>query len=446
MFAGRSTTAGSDEPESIAVTDTTPPDTTPPDTTPPDTTPPDTSPPDTTPPVDEGATWARAVAVGLGAYLISRLCVIAATAVRASQVVVDARADGEPEPGAGSLISGVLTSWDGRWYLELVRLGYPDSIPENITYEQLEARAAFFPLYPWTVRLADAVLPGGDTIAALTVNFVLGAISVVLVGLLARRLYSVGVAARAMTLYAVFPGSAILSFAYSEALLIVLAAACLLLLLDERWLLAGLTAALATAARPNGIAIVAACAVASFIAIRQRRQWWSLMSVVLAPVGFVFFQWYVDRTAGESGAWFRVQREAWSEGTSFGATAVTNTIGFFTSPLSSPADALTALTMMALAFMVFCTWRVRLAWPLVAFCAVVVALMLVPETVTARPRFLFTAFPFFIAVAAWWPEPNGDRDHHRASWEYAGWDFTLVVCGAGLATLTGLYAAFGVIP
>jgi hypothetical protein len=422
MFAGRSATAGSDEPESAHVSDTS------------------------TIVADSDASWSRAVAVGLGAYLVSRLCVIAATAVRASQMVVDARADGEPEPGVGSLISGVLTSWDGRWYLELVRRGYPDSIPPNITYEQLEARAAFFPLYPWLVRAIDVVLPGGDTIAALSVNFVLGAISVVLVGLLARRLYSVGVAARAMTLYAVFPGSAILSFAYSEALLIVLAAACLLLLLDERWLLAGLTAALATATRPNGIAIVAACAVASFIAIRQRRQWWSLVSVALAPIGFLFFQWYVDHTAGESGAWFRVQREAWSEGTSFGATAVTNTIGFLTSPLSSPADALTALTMAALAFMVFCAWKVRLSWILVAFCAVVVGLMLIPETVTARPRFLFTAFPFFIAVAAWWPEPSGDRDHHRASWEYAGWDFTLVICGAGLATLTGLYGAFGVIP
>ena len=422
MFAGRSATAGSDEPESTEVHDAS------------------------TLVSANDASWSRAVAVGLGAYLVSRLCVIAATAVRASQVVVDARADAEPEPGVGSVISGVLTSWDGRWYLELVRRGYPDSIPPNITYEQLEARAAFFPLFPWLVRAVDVVLPGGDTIAALAVNFVLGAISVVLVGLLARRLYSVGVAARAMTLYAVFPGSAILSFAYSEALLIVLAAACLLLLLDERWLLAGITAALATATRPNGIAVVAACVVASFIAIRQRRQWWSLVSVVLAPIGFVFFQWYVDHTAGESGAWFRVQREAWSEGTSFGATAVTNTIGFLTSPLSSPADALTALTMASLAFMVFCAWKVRLSLILVAFCAVVVALMLIPETVTARPRFLFTAFPFFIAVAAWWPEPSGDSDHHRASWEFAGWDFTLVVCGAGLATLTGLYGAFGVIP
>lgn len=393
------------------------------------------------------ASWARAVAVGLAAYVVSRLCVIAGAAVRAAQMAIDARADGEPEPSAGHTIIEVLTSWDGKWYLELVRLGYPDAVPADITYEQVEARAAFFPLYPWTVRAVDRILPGGDTFAALFTNFVLGAISVVLVGLLARRLFTVGVAARAMTLYAIFPASAILSFAYSEAMLIVLACACLICLVDERWVLAGVFAGLATATRPNGIAVVAACAVASFLAIRRERQWRSLAAVVLAPIGFVFFQWYVDRTAGERGVWFRVQTEAWGEGTSFGATAIENTFGFLAHPLSSPTDALTALTMFTLFGMIFCAWKVRLPWPLVAYCAVIVGLMLLPETVTARPRFLFTAFPLFIAVAAWWPEPAEEaEDHRRASWEYAGWDLTLVLCGAGIASLVGLYGVFGVIP
>jgi hypothetical protein len=392
------------------------------------------------------ASWTRAVAVGLAAYVVSRLCVIAATAVRAAQMAIDARTDGELEPSAGSTMIEVLTSWDGLWYLEIVRRGYPDSIPADITYEQIEARAAFFPVYPTLVRVVDAVLPAGDTFAALAVNFVMGAVSVVLVGLLARRLYDVNVAARAMTLYAIFPGSAILSFAYSEATLIVLAAACLIFLVDERWWLAGLTAAAATATRPNGLAVVAACAVASFLAIRRSRDWWSLVAVVMAPLGFVLFQLYVDATAGERGAWFRVQREAWAEGTSFGWTALSNTADFVASPLSSPTDALTAITVIVMVAMIYCAWRVRLAWPLVAFSAVVLVLMLLPETVTARPRFLFTAFPLFIAVAAWWPEPDEASPHRRASWEYAGWDATLVLCGAGLVALTGLYAVFGVIP
>jgi len=394
----------------------------------------------------------RAVIVGLMMYLVTRLCVMAGAGVRAAQRVVDVREDiaigivDEPEPSAISTITNVLTSWDGRWYLEIVRNGYPDSIPDNITYDQLEARAAFFPVYPWLVRFVDFVLPGGDTIAALLINFLLGALSVVLVGVLARRLFSVAVAARSMTLYAVFPGSFVLSFAYAEVTFIVLAALCLLFLIEERWLLAGLAAAIGTGTRPNGIALVAACVTAAILAIRHRRDWAALVSVALAPLGFIGFQLYLDAQTGERGAWFRVQREAWAEGASFGATAVTNTFGFLTGPLSSPTDALTALSLSTMFAMLWCLWKQRLPLPLVAYVAVLIALMLIPETVTVRPRFVLTVFPLFIATGAWWPEPSSDPDNQRAGWGGTAWDVVLILGGAGLATLTGLYAVFGAIP
>ncbi len=404
--------------------------------------------------------WHRAVIVGLIAYVVSRLCVLAGAGVRAAQMAVDARKLAEAtgttttKPSAVHTITEVLTSWDGRWYLEIIRHGYPSSIPPNITYDQLEARAAFFPVYPWLARAVDVVLPGGDTLAAIALNLVLGAVAVVLIGLLARQLYDTRVATRAMVLFAVFPGSFVLSFTYSEATLIVLAAACLLFLLREQWWLAGLAAMLGTGTRPNGLALVAACVVASFLAIRRTRAWGSLVAVVLSPLGFILFQWYVDHTAGERGAWFRVQREAWSEGTSYGATAVSNTADFFVHPLSSPTDALTALSMVALVAMVWCAWKVRLAAIPAAYCAVVVGLMLMTQTVTARPRFLITAFPLIIAVAAWWPERrlDGDRDGDgefdgdRLDVATTGWDMTLVLGGAGIAVLTGLYAVFGAIP
>ncbi|MFK8023052.1 MAG: hypothetical protein AB8G26_03725 [Ilumatobacter sp.] len=397
----------------------------------------------------EARRWRRAVTIGLIAYVVSRLCVLAGAAVRASQVVVDQRNDGEPEQGAIDLITGVLTSWDGLWYLTLARSGYPTSIPADITFNQPEARAAFFPLYPGAVNVVDRVLPGGDTFAALTLNLVLGSIAVVLVGMLARSVFSTAVAARAMVLMAVFPGSFVLSFAYSEALFLVFAAACLLLLHDERWFLAGLAGALATATRPNGIAIVAACLVAAVIAVWTKRQWSAISSVLLAPVGFVAFQLYVDDTAGESGAWFRVQREAWSEGTSFGITAVTNTVGFLRSPFDSPADALTFLSLFALAIMVFAAWKRRLPPAWIAFSAVVIALMLIPETVTARPRFVYTAFPLLVAVAAWWPRPSPEEvrsGDDQLSLADASWYLMVGLSCAGLAVLTNLYGVFGAIP
>jgi hypothetical protein len=420
---------------------------------------------DTSTPTDPAARrltdWHRAVIVGLIAYVVTRLCVLAGAAVRASQMAVDARKLAElagvpaDEPTAVHTITEVLTSWDGRWYLELIRRGYPESIPADITYEQLEARAAFFPVYPWIARAADWVLPGGDTLAAILVNVVMGALAVLMVGLLARELYGVSVASRAMVLFAVFPGSFVLSFTYSEATLIVVAAACLLFLVREQWWLAGIAAMIGTGTRPNGVGLVAACVVASFIAIRRSRDWMSLVAVVLSPLGFIGFQLYVDHTAGERGAWFRVQSEAWKEGTSFGATAVTNTLDFVLHPFSSPTDALTALSMAALIAMIYAAWRVRLSLPLAAYSAVVVALMLIPETVTARPRFLITAFPLLIAAAAWWSRHDDavlakvDADGiagDRLTWSHTGWDMAMVVGGAGIAVLTGIYAVFGAIP
>ncbi len=207
-------------------------------------------------------------------------------------------------------------------------------------------------MYPGAVRALDSILPGGDTAAALLLNFVLGGVAVVLVGLLARRVFSSTVAARAMVLFAVFPGSFVLSFAYSEALFIVFAASCLLLL--ARRAVAARRAWRRRSRRRLAPTESPSCSPVwspPVIAIKTKRQWSSLLAVVLAPLGFIGFQLYVDETAGERGAWFRVQREAWSEGTSFGVTAVENTFGFITSPFDSTADALTFLSLAALVVM-----------------------------------------------------------------------------------------------
>src|SRR5262249_53790498 len=130
-------------------------------------------------------------------------------------------------------ILDVLTSWDGLWYLRIVRTGYPRSVPPHITFNEVQARAAFFPLYPMAVRALDRVLPGGDVTAAVLLNIVLGAAFIYLVGVLTRRLFDEQVAGRAMVLAAVFPGSFVLSFTYAEPLMLVLAAVCLLFLLER---------------------------------------------------------------------------------------------------------------------------------------------------------------------------------------------------------------------
>lgn len=369
------------------------------------------------------------------AYLVSRLCVMAGAGIVAAQQVAEANRDGIERPrNAVGLIAQVITSWDGAWYYRIIRDGYPTVIPPDVTYEMPEARAAFFPMYPMLVRAVDFVLPGGDVLAGIVLNVVLGAVAVVLIGLLTRELFDEQIAYRAMLLVVFFPGSMALSLTYSEATLMVAASACLLMLVRRNWVAAGVLATIGSACRPNGIALCFACLVAAIIAIRHDRDWRSLAAPLLSPWGFIVFQLYLLERTGEW-AWFRVQTEAWDEGTSFGLTALTNTFEAIIRPLASPTDIITAVSVVVMVALLVVMYKRPLPWPLMVYTIVVLLLMVVPSTVTARPRFLFTAFPLFISAAAWWP-----KKHEEA------WGLTIAMGAAGLVALTGLYGVLGAIP
>ena len=389
----------------------------------------------TEPLVRESSTWQSYLGRAGIAYVVTRIFVVAGAAIVAAQEVAEANRTGGVRPkNAVGLITQVLTSWDGRWYYEIVRHGYPAVVPPHVTYDMPEARAAFFPAYPLLVRAANVVLPGGDVLAGIVLNVVLGALAVYLVGLLTRELFDQRTAYRAMLLFVFFPGSVALSLTYSEATLIVAAAACLLMLLRRHWVLAGLLASVGSACRPNGIALCFACLVATVIAVRERREWRAALATLLSPWGFIGFQVYLRIHSGEW-AWFRVQREAWNEGNSYGYTAIKNTVEAFIHPLASPTDIITAVSVITMCVLFWMMWKRRLPWPVMTYTIVVLLLMVLPNTVTARPRFLFTAFPLFISAAAWWPE-----EHEEA------WGLVIAACSAGLVALAGLYGVFGAIP
>ena len=400
--------------------------------------------------------WRHLSYRALIAYVISRICVVAGAAVVAAQRVVQDRFDGIARPtNAIHKITDVLTSWDGKWYFAIIRDSYPSHVPAHVTFDDYQARTAFFPVYPAIVRWADKILPGSDVFAGLFVNLVLGAAAVLLVGVLARNFFDDRVAYRSMLLVALFPGSFVLSFTYSEATLIVVAAACLLCLQHKQWLAAGILASIGGATRANGIALIAACGVAALIAIVQDRRWRSLIAPAIAPIGFVGFHLFLWRRTGEKLVWFRTQSEAWHEGTSFGVTALRNTVDAFTRPLSSPTDIITAVSFISTLILVYMAYRKRLPWPVAAYTFVVLVLMLSPSTVTARPRFLYTAFPLLISAAAWIVsyEDNYRQRHTAAegSIETAGhggelWIAILCIAAAGLVALTALYGVFGAIP
>lgn len=305
--------------------------------------------------------------------------------------------------GDGQLVVDALHLWDGNWYLTAAEgYQYPDVAQAHLGQVDI----AFFPLFPLVIR-AVASLPGMSTLlAAIVVTAVSGAAALVVIWLLVHRLGGRDLADRATLLIAFFPGTIALTLVYSEGLMLAAAAGALLALVERRWLVAGVLGALASAARPNGIAVAVACAVASVLAIRRDGDWKSLVAPAVAPLGMVLYLAWLWAVTGAADVWFRVQREGWGEGVDWGA-ATWRDLGEWYARLPLDLDFLDipfivhlralGLLFLVVAVVLAIRWRPpAVVW---AYTIAVLAPALLSQTLGARPRFVFTAFPLLVAVA-----------------------------------------------
>ena len=137
-------------------------------------------------------------------------------------------------PTAGGA-SRFLAYWDGAWYLEVARHGYPKALVPAPG----QSDHAFFPLYPLAIRAFHGLTGLSWVTSALAVNLVASGLAMAVIYVLIERLMDAPAALRTVTLLCFFPWAFIFSMAYSEGILLLASAICLLALLDERWVVAG---------------------------------------------------------------------------------------------------------------------------------------------------------------------------------------------------------------
>ena len=131
-----------------------------------------------------GAAWHRTLLVALAAYILSRACVAAGAAATVTAKAIDPLDLTKPDRDRHRRHHRCADEL-GRPAVPAHRSPRVSLIQPDVTFGVLDARAAFFPLYPLIVRGADRALPGGDVFAALFVNLVMGAAAVYVIGLLA---------------------------------------------------------------------------------------------------------------------------------------------------------------------------------------------------------------------------------------------------------------------
>jgi hypothetical protein len=206
--------------------------------------------------------------------------------------------------------------WDAHWYLDVASRGYELRGP----LASVQSNVAFFPLYPWTVRVLHAVLPGhGDGswyLAALAVSNAALVAALWLLWRVARDLADEEAATRTLLYVLLFPAGFVLSAPYPEALFLLLSVASLAAALKGRPGLAGLLGLLLALTRPGGVLVAVPLA---WIALeRGGRRLAALAAAALPGVGLAVHAALLWRVTGDplalfhaQGAWGRVLTAPW---------------------------------------------------------------------------------------------------------------------------------------
>lgn len=195
-----------------------------------------------------------------------------------------------------------LRNWDGLWYRLVAIEGYDAGHKAN---------AAFWPLYPWTMRgLSDLTGITPDAAGYLIANLSFLVALMLLYRLVALD-FELGVARATLSAIALFPTAFFFSAVYTESPFLMLAVGSLYAARRRHWWLAGLIGALAALTRSYGLFLVLPLAVL-FVQDRGlylRRMIPTGLATALPLLGPAIFSWHLERMWGDYLAWQHVQKQ-----------------------------------------------------------------------------------------------------------------------------------------
>lgn len=321
----------------------------------------------------------------LPAYLTARL-LVGVSFVMATIASDHLRPDDRPV----TLTQG-LVAWDGQWYGAIAAEGY-GAIP-------LEG-VRFFPLFPLLARWLDVVLPGGTTVALVTVANVFALLLAVLV----RRLVVLetgdrGLADLSTWVVALFPASFVLVWGYSESLMLAAAVGAFLALRTRHWLAAALLGVVAGLTRPLGVFLAVPAALEALRGVRgagpaevARR-----LSAVAGPlVGTGLYLLWVGDRFGDVMLPFTVQEDLRGEATEpFGRILGGLRDLFGPEALGDGLHVPFAIGFVVLLVLGFRRWPVSST----AFAAFVLATSLAADNLNSLERYGLNAFPVLLTLA-----------------------------------------------
>jgi hypothetical protein len=232
----------------------------------------------------------------------------------------------------GRVITNVFSRWDAGWYLSLSRDGY-QFVPGQ------QSNAAFFPAYPFLVRLVH-LFSFSDSDASwlnagIVVSHLMLLLALIYLYLLVRFDFDVQVAQRSVLYVLIFPTTLFFSAVYTESCFLAVAVASVYHARRGQWWLSGLFAAAAVLTRSPGIVLALPLGL-EYLRQRNfdvRKITWNIFALALIPLALAAFLYYMQWRFGNAFA-TRDAQFAWSTTTTGLAWPWNTVIDFFRGPIT----------------------------------------------------------------------------------------------------------------
>jgi len=296
-----------------------------------------------------------------------------------------------------------LRSWDGWWYLQIAEHNYAGvSNPldaAGLPYP--EASFGYFPLYPSLIGLAQK-LPGVSYFAAgLLVSTLAGVAAAIAMYRIGKLVHSPRTGLLLAVLWGAAPMAISESMVMTEALFTALAAWALVGVLERNWYLAVIATVFAGLTRSTACVLVAVVfAVAVIDAWRGRQRLAAITAAIVAPLGLLGYWAVVAVRTGSLTGWQDIELRGWNTRFDGGAEAW----NWIKSTLFGPGntwETMVAFVLLgAIVLAVVCLTGKRMPWPLGAYAAGVVLLVLCSAGLPAlKSRFLLPGFILLLPIA-----------------------------------------------
>ena len=278
-----------------------------------------------------------------------------------------------------------LANWDGGHYLGIAREGYK----EKFQY-------AFFPLYPLAIKATNQIIQN-FLVSAILISVSSAFLGLHLLYKLVAMDFDKKVARYTIFLLLIFPTSFYFLTAYSEGLFFLLAVATFFFLRKGNLGLAVILAALASATRLVGLAVVLGLILEVWTTRGINKTNWYIF---LAPLGFIIYCWYLFNTTGDP-FYFMTAQLHWQRSLALPIIGFWETLrnlatpGFITQNFSAFLDLIFAVFGVGMIIRAFRFLPIAYG----VYGLVSVLLPLFTPSLSSVPRFLLPVFPIFILMA-----------------------------------------------